>query len=226
MKSEPEQEFFADGITEDSLTELSRFRELFVISRNSAFFYKEQGSMCRRSLRTLAFSSSSKAAYMRLAVVLRTTAQPSMPKLTAISGPNATTGNSPTSSPSKTEADVVYSFRSCQVEFAAGADHRVQRLTPENREAPIRAPPWQAAPPPVRAERQINGVAIMLERAIALDGGHAHAHAGKDCVLDNRSSMAGAITPMSLMCASDRRIRRWPCHSTKTTATCIAFSPL
>ena len=40
MSGEPEQEFFADGITEDILTELSRFRELLVISRNSVFAYK------------------------------------------------------------------------------------------------------------------------------------------------------------------------------------------
>jgi adenylate cyclase len=40
MSGEPEQEFFSDGMTEDILTELSRFRELFVISRNSAFVYK------------------------------------------------------------------------------------------------------------------------------------------------------------------------------------------
>ena len=40
MSGEPEQEFFADGITEDILTELSRFRELLVISRNSMFAYK------------------------------------------------------------------------------------------------------------------------------------------------------------------------------------------
>jgi adenylate cyclase len=40
MSGEPEQEFFADGLTEDIITALSRFRELFVISRNSAFIYK------------------------------------------------------------------------------------------------------------------------------------------------------------------------------------------
>ncbi len=40
MSGEAEQEFFADGITEDIITELSRFRELFVISRNSSFKYK------------------------------------------------------------------------------------------------------------------------------------------------------------------------------------------
>ena len=40
MSGDAEQEFFADGITEDIITELSRFRELFVISRNSSFKYK------------------------------------------------------------------------------------------------------------------------------------------------------------------------------------------
>src|SRR5262245_49801090 len=40
MSGAPEQEFFADGMTEDILTELSRFRDLFVISRNSSFKYK------------------------------------------------------------------------------------------------------------------------------------------------------------------------------------------
>ena len=40
MSGAPEQEFFVDGLTEDILTELSRFRELFVISRNTSFKYK------------------------------------------------------------------------------------------------------------------------------------------------------------------------------------------
>lgn len=40
MSRDPEQEYFADGITEDIITELSRFRSLFVIARNSSFTYK------------------------------------------------------------------------------------------------------------------------------------------------------------------------------------------
>ncbi|MBM3567897.1 MAG: adenylate/guanylate cyclase domain-containing protein [Alphaproteobacteria bacterium] len=40
MSGDKEQEFFADGLTEDILTELSRFKQLLVISRNSAFVYK------------------------------------------------------------------------------------------------------------------------------------------------------------------------------------------
>jgi adenylate cyclase len=40
MSSDPEQEFFADGISEDVITALSRYPSLFVIARNSSFSYK------------------------------------------------------------------------------------------------------------------------------------------------------------------------------------------
>jgi len=39
MSSDPEQVYFSDGITEDVITELSRFRELMVIARTSSFAY-------------------------------------------------------------------------------------------------------------------------------------------------------------------------------------------
>ena len=40
MSGDAEQEYFCDGITEDIITELSRFHSLFVIARNSSFIYK------------------------------------------------------------------------------------------------------------------------------------------------------------------------------------------
>jgi adenylate cyclase len=40
MSGDPEQDYFADGIVEEIITALSRFRELFVIARNSTFIYK------------------------------------------------------------------------------------------------------------------------------------------------------------------------------------------
>ena len=40
MSGDPEQEYFTDGVTEDIITELSRFHSLFVIARNSSFSYK------------------------------------------------------------------------------------------------------------------------------------------------------------------------------------------
>jgi adenylate cyclase len=40
MSGDPEQEYFADGVVEDIITALSRFKSLFVIARNSSFTYK------------------------------------------------------------------------------------------------------------------------------------------------------------------------------------------
>jgi adenylate cyclase len=40
MSGDPEQEYFTDGVTEDIITELSRFKSLFVIARNSSFTYR------------------------------------------------------------------------------------------------------------------------------------------------------------------------------------------
>jgi TolB-like protein/Flp pilus assembly protein TadD len=40
MNSDPEQQYFSDGITEDIITELSRFRSLLVIARNSSFQFR------------------------------------------------------------------------------------------------------------------------------------------------------------------------------------------
>ena len=40
MSGDPEQEYFADGITEDIITGLSRFREFLIIARNSTFVFK------------------------------------------------------------------------------------------------------------------------------------------------------------------------------------------
>jgi TolB-like protein len=40
MSGDPEQEYFADGVVEEIITALSRFRQLFVIARNSSFTYK------------------------------------------------------------------------------------------------------------------------------------------------------------------------------------------
>ena len=40
MSGDPQQEYFSDGISEDLITELSRFKTLFVIARNSSFRFK------------------------------------------------------------------------------------------------------------------------------------------------------------------------------------------
>jgi len=42
ISNNPEQEYFADGMVEEIITALSRFRQFFVIARNSSFAYKDR----------------------------------------------------------------------------------------------------------------------------------------------------------------------------------------
>jgi len=42
LSNDPEQQYFADGITEDLTTDLSRLENMFVISRNTAFTYRNK----------------------------------------------------------------------------------------------------------------------------------------------------------------------------------------
>jgi len=48
VTGDKEQDYFCDGITEDIITELSRFSDLFVIARNSSFQYKAKAVDVRR----------------------------------------------------------------------------------------------------------------------------------------------------------------------------------
>ena len=50
MSGDPEQEYFADGIVEDIITDLSKISGLFVIARNSSFAYKDK----KTDIRTVA----------------------------------------------------------------------------------------------------------------------------------------------------------------------------
>lgn len=53
MTTDPEQETFADGLTEDLITDLSRNEGIFVIARNSSFAYKGKSVDVRRIAKDL-----------------------------------------------------------------------------------------------------------------------------------------------------------------------------
>jgi adenylate cyclase len=53
MSSDPEQEFFADGLVDDILTTLSKLSDLSVIARNSSFVYKGRAVDVRQAAREL-----------------------------------------------------------------------------------------------------------------------------------------------------------------------------
>src|SRR5262249_49746584 len=93
LSGDKEQEYFSDGVTEDIITELSRFSDLFVIARNSSFQYKGKSPDIRDIGRELGVHYVLEVAYVAL-----TTACASVPSLsTALraltDGPSATIEN-------------------------------------------------------------------------------------------------------------------------------------
>jgi len=53
LSGDPEQDYFADGITEDLTTDLSRIAGSFVIARNTAFTFKNKATDVRQIGREL-----------------------------------------------------------------------------------------------------------------------------------------------------------------------------
>ncbi len=75
MSGDPEQEYFSDGITEDIITELSRFRSLFVIGSVSSFHYKGQSPRIQDVGRELGVAYIVEGSVRKAANRVRITAQ-------------------------------------------------------------------------------------------------------------------------------------------------------
>jgi adenylate cyclase len=75
MSGDPEQEYFADGMVEDIITALSRFKWLFVIARNSTFTYKGRSVDIRQVGRELGVRYVLEGSVRRASNRVRITAQ-------------------------------------------------------------------------------------------------------------------------------------------------------
>ena len=181
MSGDPEQEFFADGITEDILTELSRFRELFVIWRNSAFVYKGKPINVQKVAKELGVQYVVEGSVRKMGNRVRITVQLI----------DAETDRHLWAERYDRELADIFAIQDeltssiasiLPGRVAAAAHDRVQRKPPEN----LAAYECVLAGKLLhhRAAREDNEEALrILERAIELDPGYAHAHAWKACVL-------------------------------------------
>jgi len=75
MSGDPEQEYFSSGISEDIITELSRFRTLFVIARNSSFTFMGEKIDIKQVGRTLGVQYVVEGSVRRAGSRVRVTAQ-------------------------------------------------------------------------------------------------------------------------------------------------------
>ncbi|HVY19673.1 MAG TPA: winged helix-turn-helix domain-containing protein [Bauldia sp.] len=75
MSSDPEQEFFADGLAEDLITDLARVPGLLVIARNSSFTYKGRSVNLRTAAAELGVRYIVEGSVRRAASRVRVSAQ-------------------------------------------------------------------------------------------------------------------------------------------------------
>ena len=75
LSGDPEQQYFSDGITEDITTELSRFRQLFVIARHSSSQYRDNAIDVKRVGRELGVEYVVEGSVRRMGERVRITTQ-------------------------------------------------------------------------------------------------------------------------------------------------------
>ena len=98
LNRDPEQDYFADGLAEDLITDLARIPGLFVIARNSSFSYRGQPRDVRRVARNWGFAICWKAASGDPPIKFASTDNSLMAHRQAISGRANLTAPSRTSS--------------------------------------------------------------------------------------------------------------------------------
>lgn len=177
MSSDADQDYFADGMTEDIITALSRIRWLFVIARNTTYTYKGQAVDVRQVARELGVRYVLEGSVQRAGNRIRITGQ-------LIDGE---TGNHLWAERYDRELGDVFAVQDEIAENIAGAlepqvtaaeDARVQRKSNQNLDA------WDLV---IRAMARIReftksgsrDALDLLERAIEIDPSYARAYSQK-----------------------------------------------
>lgn len=181
MSGDPEQEFFADGLTEDIITELSRFHDLLVISRNSTFVYKGKAVKVQDIGREFGVDYVIEGSVRKAGGRVRVTVQLI----------DAETDRHIWAERYDRELQDIFAIQdemTCAIaatlpgRVEAAAHDRTKRKPTEN----MRAYECVLAAKLLhhRSTREDNAQAqILLNRALAMDPNYAHAHAWKACVL-------------------------------------------
>jgi adenylate cyclase len=174
LSGEPEQEYFADGIAEDLITALSRFRWFLVVARNSSFTYKGRAVDVRTVGRELGVRYVLEGSVRKGGSRLRITAQLI----------DAATGSHLWAEKYDGALEDVFDLQDRITEGVAGAIEpsirlaeieRARRKRPDNLDAYdlyLRALPHAWVWAPAEAEKAIE----ILDAALRIDPGYVAAH--------------------------------------------------
>jgi len=180
MSGDAEQEFFADGLTEDIITELSRFRELLVISRNAVFVHKGKPVKAQEIAREFGVDYVAEGSVRKAADRVRVTVQ-------LIDGETEThiwaeRYDRKLADIFDIQDEVTSSIAATLFGRVEAARHdRVQRRRTDNMAAYEYVLTGKVLHHWSNPEANAQAL-LMLDHAIELDPNYAHAHAWKACV--------------------------------------------
>lgn len=193
MSGDAEQEFFADGLTEDIITELSRRHELFVISRTSSFVYKGKAVNLRDVAQKLGARYMVEGSVRKAADRVRITVQ-------LID--TATDGHIWAERYDR-KLDDIFTVQdeitraivsTLPGRLEAAQQDRLSRMKPSNMaayECTLAAKVLHH-----KSTREDNANAqVLIDRALMLDPDYAHAHAWRGCILGQVYSNGWAQDP-------------------------------
>ena len=181
MSGDADQEFFADGLTEDIITELSRRHELFVISRNSSFVYKNQSVNVREVAGRLGAQYLVEGSVRKIGDRVRVTVQ----LVDAINDAHVWADKY------DRRLDDIFAIQDeVTAAIAATLPGRVEAAQRDQlaRTKPANMAAYECALA-AKVLHHRGTVAdneqarLLIDRAVALDPGYAHAHAWRACIL-------------------------------------------
>ncbi|MEI3855443.1 MULTISPECIES: adenylate/guanylate cyclase domain-containing protein [Ensifer] len=181
MSGDPDQEFFADGLTEDIITALSRRHELFVISRNSSFVYKNQPVNAREVAARLGAQYLVEGSVRKIGERVRVTVQ----LIDAVNDAHIWADKY------DRQLDDIFAIQDeVTAAIAATLPGRVEAAQRDqlSRTKPANMAAYECALAAKvlhhRSTVADNSQAqSLIDRAVALDPGYAHAHAWRACIL-------------------------------------------
>lgn len=191
LSSDPEQEYFADGMVDDIITGLSRIKWLFVIARNSTFTYKGRAIDVKQVGRELGVHYVLEGSVRKAADQVRVTGQ----LIDAGSGAHVWAERY------DRKLDDIFALQDEIALSVVGAmepslrraeAERIKRTRTDNLGAydlVLRAQPDVYSGMPDRSDKAL----VFLERAIALDPSYALAHAYAAMSYHNRYLRAGLL---------------------------------
>src|SRR6266478_1182825 len=166
MSGDPEQEFFADGLTEDIITELSRFHDLLVISRNSTFVHKGKAVKVQEVAREFGVEYVLEGSVRKAGDRIRVTVQ---------------------LIDAETDRHIWAERYDRQLEDIFAIQDEITRAIvatlPGRVEAATHDRAKRKPTDNMAAYECVLAAKVLLDRALVLDPSYAHAHAWKACVL-------------------------------------------